>query len=77
MSTVQMTIDDALLAQVDRLVRKLGTTRSEFTREALRRALEYQREKEQERRHREGYLRKPVRSEEFCVCEDDLAWPEP
>ena len=39
MKTVQMTLDDDLVTRVDGLVRKLNTTRSEFTRRALRHAV--------------------------------------
>ena len=39
MKTVQMTIDEDLIAQVDRAARRLKTTRSGFTRQALRDAL--------------------------------------
>jgi metal-responsive CopG/Arc/MetJ family transcriptional regulator len=39
MKTVQMTLDEQLVKAVDRAARKLGTTRSGFTREALRSAL--------------------------------------
>ncbi|MBT7161749.1 MAG: ribbon-helix-helix protein, CopG family, partial [Victivallales bacterium] len=39
MKTVQMTLDEELVAQVDKAARKLHTSRSGFTREALRRAL--------------------------------------
>lgn len=39
MKTVQMTLDAALVTEVDRAVKALGTTRSAFTRQALRAAL--------------------------------------
>jgi metal-responsive CopG/Arc/MetJ family transcriptional regulator len=35
MKTIQMTFNEDLLAEVDRIVKKLGTTRSAFTRRAL------------------------------------------
>ena len=36
MRTVQMTLDEELLASVDKAAKKLKTTRSAFTRKALR-----------------------------------------
>ena len=32
--------------------------------------------KELERKHREGYLRKPVKPDEFGGWEDEQVWPE-
>ena len=39
MKTIQMTLDDDLIAVVDKLVEKLHTTRSAFTRVAIREAI--------------------------------------
>ena len=60
-----MTLDDELLRQVDEIVERLGTTRSAFTREALRRALEAIRIAGLEEQHRRGYERYPVSPGEF------------
>lgn len=54
MKTVQMTLDEQLVKAVDSAARKLGTTRSDFTREALRAALKEVRSRELESKHREG-----------------------
>ncbi len=77
MRTVQLTLDEELVDAVDRIVKKLGTTRSGFTREALRAALARSRERERERKHREGYLRKPPKRGEFQVWEKEQVWGEP
>jgi CopG family transcriptional regulator / antitoxin EndoAI len=77
MRPVQMTLDEALIDEVDRAAAKLGTTRSAFTREALRQALARVRTRELERRHREGYRRKPARKDEFAAWEREQAWGEP
>ncbi len=74
MKTVQMTLDEELVTEVDEAVEKLGTTRSAFTREALRSSLASLREKELERRHAEGYRRHPVRPGEFSDWEDEQVW---
>ena len=39
MRTVQMTLDDELVDEVDKVVKKLKTTRSAFARQALRAAI--------------------------------------
>ncbi|MGB6849858.1 MAG: ribbon-helix-helix domain-containing protein, partial [Thermoanaerobaculia bacterium] len=71
MRTGQITIDEELVKQVDRAVEKLETTRSAFTRMALKDALEELRVAELERRHREGYSRSPVEAGEFSDWEDE------
>jgi hypothetical protein len=67
MKTVQMTLDENLIASVDKVAKRLGTTRSAFTRQALKTALREARMNELERKHREGYKRKPVKQGEFGI----------
>jgi hypothetical protein len=74
MKTVQMTLDESLLKAVDSAAKKLGTTRSAFTRQALRAALKEVRVKELESRHRQGYKRKPVKRGEFSDWETEQVW---
>jgi len=74
MRTVQMTIDEQLLASVDRAAKKLGTTRSDFTRKALREALDRLTVRELEHRHRRGYEAKPPRKGEFDLWEKEQVW---
>ena len=76
MRTVQMTLDEALVRDVDKVAKKLGTTRSAFARAALRAALARVASEEEERRHRSGYERKPVRPGEFSDWEDEQVWVE-
>ena len=76
MRTVQMTLDDELIQEIDQAVKRLGTTRSAFTREALRAALTQLRHQEMERKHREGYARKPVEPGEFSDWENEQVWVE-
>jgi metal-responsive CopG/Arc/MetJ family transcriptional regulator len=76
MKTVQMTLDTDLVAAVDQAAKRIGTSRSGFTRRALREALERLRVKNLEARQREGYARKPVRRREFSVWEREQAWVE-
>jgi Arc/MetJ family transcription regulator len=74
MRTVQMTLDEELLASVDEAAKKLHTTRSAFTRRALREALDRLTISELEQQHRRGYEQKPVRRGEFDIWEKEQAW---
>ena len=77
MKTVQMTLDEALVRKVDRAARKLHTSRSGFTRDALRRALHDLKMEELEEKHRRGYAQAPVAEGEFSVWEEEQEWGEP
>jgi metal-responsive CopG/Arc/MetJ family transcriptional regulator len=76
MRTVQVTLDEKLVEAVDRAARRLRTSRSEFTRRALREALARHSVRQQERRHCKGYERHPVGADEFSVWESEQAWGE-
>lgn len=76
MRTVQMTLEDELVKEVDRAARRLNSTRSAFTRRALREALARQAAMQLEQRHRSGYEKHPVRQQEFSVWEAEQAWGE-
>ena len=74
MRTVQMTLESDLVDAVDRAAKRQGTTRSAFTRGALRDALRQVRTRERERKQALGYARKPVRRGEFSGWEGEQAW---
>ena len=74
--TVQMTLDEKLVKRVDSLVHKLRTSRSAFARGALQEALKRHEILELERKHREGYLKKPVVKGEFDIFENEQVWGE-
>jgi metal-responsive CopG/Arc/MetJ family transcriptional regulator len=74
MKTVQMTLDETLVDEVDHVVQALGTTRSSFTRDALREALARFKERQLEERHRSGYAQHPVTQGEFDGWENEQAW---
>ncbi len=76
MKTVQMTLDDSLVEEVDQAAKGLGTTRSAFTRDALRAALTHLKERDLEQRHRAGYERHPVEPGEFDAWEDEQVWAD-
>jgi metal-responsive CopG/Arc/MetJ family transcriptional regulator len=72
--TVQMTLDEDLVEAVDRAVKRLRTTRSAFTRNALREALKRLAVTKLERHHRRGYEARPVKRGEFSVWEKEQDW---
>lgn len=74
MKTVQMTLDEELVAKVDGLVKRLHTTRSAFTRDALWSAIKQVRAQELEDRHRQGYRNKPVAPREVSAWETEQTW---
>ena len=74
MRTIQMTLDDDLVKAVDRVSKRLHTSRSAFTRKALREALSRYGLEQLERKHRQGYERHPISTDEFSVWEAEQAW---
>ena len=76
MKTVQMTLDEDLIERVDRAARRLKTTRSAFTREALNKALNHISTLQYEAQHRRGYETKPEGKDEFSDWAAEQVWPE-
>jgi metal-responsive CopG/Arc/MetJ family transcriptional regulator len=76
MRTIQMTLDDDLVVSVDRVVKKLKTTRSAFTRKALKDAIKQVNVNILEKKHKQGYERHPVGKTEFSVWESEQEWGE-
>ncbi|MEW6608710.1 MAG: ribbon-helix-helix domain-containing protein [bacterium] len=74
MRTIQMTLEDDLVKAVDRVVRELKTTRSAFTRNALREAINNLTLRRLEKKHRRGYEISPVNKDEFSVWEREQNW---
>jgi metal-responsive CopG/Arc/MetJ family transcriptional regulator len=74
MRTIQMTLDDELVEAVDKLVKKLKTTRSAFARKALREAIKQVNIKALENKHKKGYEHYPVGKSEFSVWESEQEW---
>ena len=73
MRTIQMTLDDDL-KKVDAIANELHTTRSAFTRDALREAVKEYNIRRLELKHRQGYAVQPVNREEFSVWEKEQNW---
>ncbi len=76
MRTVQMTLNEDLVEAVDRAAERLGTSRSGFTRQALRDALDRLRVRELEEQHRRGYAQAPVEPGEFDLLAGDAPWED-
>ena len=76
MKTIQMTIDDDLLAAVDRATESLQTNRSAFIRSALQLALRQYQIEQLEQQHAAGYIRAAVVPNEFDVWEAEQQWGE-
>lgn len=74
MKTVQMTLDDELLGVVDTIVKAEDTTRSAFTREALRAAIERYHIRQLEQKQIQGYQSKPPVPGEFDGWADEQVW---
>ena len=74
MRTIQMTIDDDLVKKVDAIANELHTTRSAFTRKALREAVKQYNIRRLESKHRQGYAAHPVNKEEFGFWEKEQNW---
>ncbi len=74
MKTIQMTIDDELLAEVDQVTETLQTNRSAFIRSALQLALRQYRISQLEQQHSAGYARAPVAPGEFDMWDAEQQW---
>jgi metal-responsive CopG/Arc/MetJ family transcriptional regulator len=74
MKTIQMTLDEELLREVDKVTKKLKTTRSEFIRRALHKFLDELSTKDLEKLHCEGYKKYPVKQNEFDIWENEQSW---
>ena len=74
MRTIQMTLDDELVTAVDKVVKKLKTTRSAFTRKALKDAIKQVNIDMLEKKHKKGYECYPVGKTEFIVWEPEQEW---
>lgn len=76
MKTIQMTIDEQLLEQVDTIIQELGVSRSSFMREALQQALRQIEIRNLEQQHIAGYQKHPVNSGEFDIWQEEQIWED-
>ena len=74
MRTIQMTLDDDLVHELDTIVKESNTNRSAFARDALRKAITYYHQLRLAEKHRKGYQKHPVQDDEFSDWEGEQAW---
>lgn len=74
MPTIQIVLDEDLLAEADRAAQECAVNRSALFRRALRGYLRELRVRELERRDREGYDKHPDSG--FEGWESEAAWPD-
>jgi metal-responsive CopG/Arc/MetJ family transcriptional regulator len=77
MKTIELTVEESMLAEVDRATRDLEMTREDFVRTALERALQQQEIIALEQRHARGYANQPQASDEVSEWEGEQVWGEP
>jgi metal-responsive CopG/Arc/MetJ family transcriptional regulator len=74
MKTIQMTLEEPLLNQIDSQIKQLKTTRSAFIRNSVRYYLRRLKVKDLEARHRKGYTQHPIPEDEFGAWENEQNW---
>ena len=77
MKTIQVTIDEALQAELDVATRSLDMSLEAFVHAALQRALREQALIALEQQHARGYVRRPPVADEFEGWEAEQVWGEP
>ena len=76
MKAIQVTFEDATLAEMRRVLKGKRRARSEFIREAVRRELSRLRELELDEQERKGYERIPDDPREFEWLRRRQVWPK-
>jgi metal-responsive CopG/Arc/MetJ family transcriptional regulator len=74
--TIQVVLDERLLAAADRTARRLKVNRSALIRSALRDHLRRLKIGEKEKRDRRGYESSPETAGEFGIWDKATAWPD-
>jgi len=77
METIQLSIDESLLAETRRATIALQITWSDFVKIALERALQQREIIARERRDAQGYLEQPQQPEEIEEWQSEQEWGEP
>ena len=76
METIQLTLDESLLAEVQQATTALQMSPSDFMRVALERALEQREIIAKERQDAQGYLEQPQSAEDIKEWETEQDWEE-
>lgn len=77
METIEVTIEDSLLAEVQQATNALQITPSDFIKVALERAVQQREIIAKERRDAQGYAERPQQPEEIEEWLDEQHWDEP
>jgi metal-responsive CopG/Arc/MetJ family transcriptional regulator len=77
METIQLTLDESLVAEVQQATAALQMTRSDFIKVALERAVQQREIIAKERRDAQGYAEHPQQPEEIEEWLDEQHWDEP
>lgn len=75
METIQVVLDHKLLQAADKAARRTKQNRSALVRDALREHLRRLEVHASEERDRQGYAKRPQKSDEFSGWETEAAWP--
>jgi len=76
METIQLTIDESLLAELQQATTALHMTPADFMKVALERALQQQELIAKERRDAQGYAEQPQDFQEIAEWQDEQHWEE-
>jgi antitoxin component of RelBE/YafQ-DinJ toxin-antitoxin module len=76
METIQLTIDETLMAEVQQATSALQMTPSDFMKVALERALQQREIIAKERRDAQGYVDRPQEVEEIEEWQSEQDWGE-
>lgn len=76
MKTIQMTIEDSLLEEIDNAVKALDTTRSAFLRDSAKIRLLKMKFAEMDRQYAESFTRLPIQPDEFEDWSEIQDWGE-
>ncbi len=74
MRAIQVTFDGELVNEGDKIVKTLRTTRSAFTRNALRKAINQLKAKSLEEKHRKWRRNQHAEKDEFSIRENEQEW---
>jgi len=76
METIQLTLDESLIAEVQQATAALQMTESDFIKVALERAVQQREIIAKERQHAEAYSNQPQRPKEIEEWQDEQYWDE-
>ena len=76
METIQITIEESLLAEAERAARALEMSPSDFIKVAVERALQQRQVIAMERQHAQAYLEQPQQTEEIEEWQSEQDWGE-